>query len=159
MYYLENGLQLSDDGALVHVMGDNMLKQKEEIWLWNIWLGHPSFGYLRRLFPSLFTGCNLSDFVCDTCVMAKSHRSVFYSHDNCHAPNPSPTRLADPNRFPGRETKYWDSLLDLFLFFLKPNWYLWVWPTSYNIIKIPNIYPNQKKYHWSGVHQNLHEFI
>ena len=22
---------------------------------------------------------------------------------------PDPTRLADPNRFPGRETKYWDS--------------------------------------------------
>ena len=82
LYYLENGLQQSDDGALVHVMGDNMLKQKEEIWLWHTRLGHPSFGYLRRLFPSLFTGCNLSNFVCDTCVMAKSHRSVFYSHDN-----------------------------------------------------------------------------
>ena len=24
----------------------------------------------------------------------------------CHAPNPGPTRLADPNRFSGRETKY-----------------------------------------------------
>ena len=28
----------------------------------------------------------------------------------CHAPNPGPTRLADPNRFPGRETQDWDSL-------------------------------------------------
>ena len=27
----------------------------------------------------------------------------------CHAPNPGPTRLADPNRFPGRETQDWDS--------------------------------------------------
>ena len=35
---------------------------------------------------------------------------------NCHAPNPGPTRLADPNRFPGRETKYWDSLPDFFFF-------------------------------------------
>ena len=82
LYYLENGLQQSDDGALVQVMGDNMLKQKEEIWLWHTRLGHPSFGYLRRLFPSLFTGCNLSDFVCDACVIAKSHCSTFYSHDN-----------------------------------------------------------------------------
>ena len=82
LYYLENGLQQSDDGALVHIMGDNMLKQKEEIWLWHTRLGHPSFGYLRRLLTSLFTGCNLSDFVRDTCVMAKSHRSTFYSHDN-----------------------------------------------------------------------------
>ena len=24
----------------------------------------------------------------------------------CHAPIPGPTRLADPNQFPGRETKY-----------------------------------------------------
>ena len=28
----------------------------------------------------------------------------------CHAPNPGPTRLADPNRFSGRETQDWDSL-------------------------------------------------
>ena len=35
----------------------------------------------------------------------------------CHAPNPGPTRLTDPNRVPGRETIYWDSLPDFF--FLK----------------------------------------
>ena len=29
-------------------------------------------------------------------------------------PNPGPTRLADPNRFPGRETQDWDSLPDFF---------------------------------------------
>ena len=32
----------------------------------------------------------------------------------CHAPIPGPTRLADPNWFPGHETKYWDSLPDFF---------------------------------------------
>ena len=32
----------------------------------------------------------------------------------CHALNPDPTRLADPNRFPGRETQDWDSLPDFF---------------------------------------------
>ena len=31
-----------------------------------------------------------------------------------HAPIPCPTRLADPNRFPGHETIYWDSLPDFF---------------------------------------------
>ena len=51
----------------------------------------------------------------------------------------------------GCETQDWDSLPDFF--FLKPIWYLWVWPTSYNIIKI--LYTNQKNYHRSGVHQNL----
>ena len=35
----------------------------------------------------------------------------------CHAPNFGPTRLDDPNRFPGRETKYWDSLPEFFFFF------------------------------------------
>ena len=40
-----------------------------------------------------------------------------YSDTICHAPNPGPTRLAVPNRFPGRETQDWDSLPDFF--FLK----------------------------------------
>ena len=33
-------------------------------------------------------------------------------HQVCHAPDPGPTRLADPNRSPGRDTIYtiyWDS--------------------------------------------------
>ena len=37
----------------------------------------------------------------------------------CHASNPGPTRLADPNRFPGRETQDWDFLPDFFFFFFK----------------------------------------
>ena len=44
--------------------------------------------------------------------------------DMCHAPDPGPTRLADPNRFPGRETQDWDSLPDFFFFFFfktEPN--------------------------------------
>ena len=48
------------------------------------------------------------------CVGLGMGRSLIESH--CHAPIPSPTRLADPNRFPGRETKYWDSLPDFFFF-------------------------------------------
>ena len=51
----------------------------------------------------------------------------------------------------GCETQDWDSLPD---FFFKPNWYLWVWPTSYNITKISY----QKNYHRSGVHQNLYTY-
>ena len=33
-----------------------------------------------------------------------------FSGSSCHNPIPGPTRLADPNRFLGRETIYWDSL-------------------------------------------------
>ena len=39
------------------------------------------------------------------------------SRIHCHAPIPGPTRSADPNRFPGRETQDWDSLPEFFFFF------------------------------------------
>ena len=52
---------------------------------------------------------------------------------DCHTLIPGPTRLADPNRVWG--TRPCTGTLCL-IFFFKPNWYQWVWPTSYNIIKI-----------------------
>ena len=36
----------------------------------------------QRLFPSLFSGFNLSEFMCETCAMAKSHRATFHLSDN-----------------------------------------------------------------------------
>ena len=80
--------------------------------------------------------------------MSFVYEMIIQGLTSCHAPNPGPTRMADPNRFPGRETHDWDSLPD---FFLKQNWHLWVWPTSYNRVNILNT--NQKNYHRSGVHQ------
>ena len=50
-----------------------------------------------------------------------------------HAPIPGPTRLADPNRFPGRETIYWDSLPD---FFFKTKLVPVGMAHTYNRIKI-----------------------
>ena len=50
-----------------------------------------------------------------------------------HTPIPGPTRLADPNRFRGARP-YTGTLY--LIFFSKSYVYLWVWPTSYNIIKI-----------------------
>ena len=45
---------------------------------------------------------DVSEFVtkCMVCQKVKAE---------CHDPNPGPTRLADPNRFPGLETQDWDS--------------------------------------------------
>ncbi|KAL6277717.1 hypothetical protein ACE6H2_021318 [Prunus campanulata] len=54
------------------------------IWLWHQRLGHPSFGYLKHLLPSLFASCN-KEFkcsTCETCIFAKSHRTIFSSSDN-----------------------------------------------------------------------------
>jgi len=58
-------------------MNTYTIKNKKEIWLWHRRFGHPSFGYLKKLFPSLFHKCNICDFICETCAMATSHRVVF----------------------------------------------------------------------------------
>nr|CAN70109.1 hypothetical protein VITISV_001696 [Vitis vinifera] len=52
-------------------------KKKSEIWLWHRRLGHASFGYLKKLFPSLFSKNDISGFRCDICELAKSHRASF----------------------------------------------------------------------------------
>ena len=52
-------------------------KLKSEIWLWHRRLGHASFGYLKKLFPSLFTRFDVSSFQCEVCELAKSHRASF----------------------------------------------------------------------------------
>ncbi|XP_068666389.1 uncharacterized protein [Aristolochia californica] len=41
------------------------------------WLGHSSFGYLKKLFPTLFAKLSISEFKCDVCELAKSHRVPF----------------------------------------------------------------------------------
>ena len=56
-----------------------------QLWTWHHRLGHPSLGYLKRLFPSL-NNCTTS-LDCETCVLAKSHKHSYYP-SNTHAPNP-----------------------------------------------------------------------
>ena len=50
-----------------------------QLWLWHRCLGHPSIGYLKILFPSLVSSNTM--FHCETCVLAKSHRTSFYSNN------------------------------------------------------------------------------
>ena len=50
-------------------------KKKSKIWLWHRLLGHASFGYLKKLFPSLFVKFDVSSFHCDVCELAKIHRA------------------------------------------------------------------------------------
>ena len=52
-------------------------KGKSEIWLWHQHLGHVFFGYMKKLFPSLFVNFDVSGFKCDVCELAKSHRASF----------------------------------------------------------------------------------
>ena len=50
-----------------------------EVWLWHHQLGHASFSYLQRFFPSLFVKNDVSSFKCGVCELAKSHRTSFLS--------------------------------------------------------------------------------
>jgi len=46
----------------------------DKIWLWHRQYGHASFGYLKLLFPELFSQFTELDFHCETCTLTKSHR-------------------------------------------------------------------------------------
>nr|XP_011465358.1 PREDICTED: uncharacterized protein LOC105351732 [Fragaria vesca subsp. vesca] len=48
-----------------------------ELWLWHRRLGHPSFGVMKKSMPSLFLGIHESILHCETCALAKSHRSSY----------------------------------------------------------------------------------
>ncbi|XP_071687259.1 uncharacterized protein [Rutidosis leptorrhynchoides] len=68
LYYID---EFSQRGTVLLAHGT----PTREAWLWHRRLGHPSVGYLRFLFPSLFpSNVNLC---CETCILAKSHRSTF----------------------------------------------------------------------------------
>lgn len=58
--------------------GHTMLAQgcpDQQLWMWHRRLGHPSLGYLKRLFLSLYS-CNLS-LDCEACILAKSHKHSY----------------------------------------------------------------------------------
>jgi len=52
-----------------------------QLWLWHRRLGHSSFGYLKILFPSLFTN-NTEPIKCEICIRAKNHRVTFPLNNN-----------------------------------------------------------------------------
>ncbi|CAL9005162.1 unnamed protein product [Prunus brigantina] len=61
-------------GQAFTTSGTRSKGERDKIWLWHKRLGHASFGYLKKLFPSLFSNLHVSNFQCDTCKLAKSHR-------------------------------------------------------------------------------------
>jgi GAG-pre-integrase domain/Integrase core domain/gag-polypeptide of LTR copia-type len=65
-----------------HFSTSSSTNRISRIWMWHKRLGHPSFGYMKRLYPSLFFGCENEKFDCKTCIRAKSHRVSFPSSLN-----------------------------------------------------------------------------
>ncbi|KAJ9682590.1 hypothetical protein PVL29_018499 [Vitis rotundifolia] len=48
-----------------------------ELLLWHKRMSHPSFQYLKHLFPSLCSNKTSLDFQCEVCELAKHHRASF----------------------------------------------------------------------------------
>jgi hypothetical protein len=81
LYYLDLNWHAKEDTGQVHqVVGSST--SEAQIWLWHRRLGHPSFRYLLKLFPSLFLKNNVSSFHCDSCLLAKHHRTSFHPRFN-----------------------------------------------------------------------------
>ena len=45
--------------------------------VWHCRLGHPSFSYLKHLFPVLFQKVDPLSFQCESCLLAKSQRKTY----------------------------------------------------------------------------------
>jgi len=53
---------------------------KDDVMLWHLRLGHPSFKYLKTVFPKLFVGQDFSSFQCEICEVvcwSGYHKSSF----------------------------------------------------------------------------------
>ncbi|CAL5428100.1 unnamed protein product [Camellia sinensis] len=77
LYHLDLQPTSSTQLAQVFSAAGSANKRTLEIWLWHKRFGHASFDYLKRLFPQLFSALDISDFKCDICEFAKSHRISF----------------------------------------------------------------------------------
>ncbi|CAN1170240.1 Retrovirus-related Pol polyprotein from transposon TNT 1-94 [Linum perenne] len=76
LYYLDMVRDPTDEKQL-GLACRNSNPVTEEIMLLHSRLGHPNFHYLKQLFPSLFLNVRLSEFQCEACVFAKTHRNKY----------------------------------------------------------------------------------
>ncbi|CAL2271615.1 unnamed protein product [Prunus armeniaca] len=107
LYYLDWGLDSEVKvGQAFTTSGTRSEGERDKIWLWHKRLGQASLGYLKKLFPSLFSSLDVSSFQCDTCELAKSHRVLFRLSSNTslvsfslvHSDVWGPAKIATPAR-------------------------------------------------------------
>ena len=75
LYYFDD-----DDSTREKVQGLSSISSisvQDKIMLWHYRLGHPSFSYLKKLFPMLFQGLDCSKFHCESCILSKSHKTFY----------------------------------------------------------------------------------
>lgn len=75
LYYFEDNLPRNKKAhALSYVRSSSIY---EQIMIWHYQLGHPSFFYLKHLFPLLFKNIDPTVFHCESCLLAKSHCKTY----------------------------------------------------------------------------------
>ena len=75
LYYLDGDFSDNKKVQALSSVGSNSVY--EQIMLWHLRLGHPSFPYLKHLFPNLFKGLDCSSLYCESCCLSKSHRNTY----------------------------------------------------------------------------------
>ena len=75
LYYLEDHQNITAPAHGFQTKRETF--NREKIFLWHCRLGHPSFTYLERVFPKLFSNISVSSLRCEQCIYAKSHRVPF----------------------------------------------------------------------------------
>ena len=75
LYYFTSENTLSKQIQKPHC--SSLFSVSYEIMLWHFRLGHPSFSYLKHLFPSMFQNKNIDLLQCEVCQLAKHKRSSF----------------------------------------------------------------------------------
>jgi hypothetical protein len=79
LYYLEepNQLVIAKNLPVCSLMSESLLTSKEKNLLFHCRLGHPSFGVIKIMFPSLFSDVKVETLHCEVCEIAKHKRVPF----------------------------------------------------------------------------------
>jgi len=108
LYYLEYELETGHQLGQVSSFSESFFvsNNKDDVMLWHLRLGHPSFKYLKTVFPKLFADKDFSSFQCEICELAKHHRNSFPAqtykpskpfsiiHSDVWGPNPTKDGLS-----------------------------------------------------------------
>ena len=107
LYYFDETDVLGQSSPTV--CNSTSYSKDSELLLWHKRMGHPSFQYLKHLFPSLCSNKTILDFQCEVCELAKHHRTSFPKSK--YKPSIPFTLIHSdlwgPSRTPNRTHKKW----------------------------------------------------
>ena len=75
LYYFEDNLPSNNISQGLSSISS--LSVRDQIMVWHCRLGHPSFSYLKHLFPVLFQKVDHLSFQCESCLLEKSQRKTY----------------------------------------------------------------------------------